>query len=111
MSGANSYQRVKNRTVTRSFKIGPVSLNFITITIVSLLALFYLIQSQQTANKGYRIKELEEVKATATAQNEDLQIQNTQSKSIENIKNTAESLGMVQAKEINYLDSQTLTKK
>lgn len=99
------------RSISRSFKIGPVSLNFLTIIIISLLALFYLIQSQQSSVRGYEIKELEEIKKEVTSENEQLQIQEAQLKSVANIKNTADSLEMVPTNDLNYLDSQNLTRR
>ncbi len=106
-----SQPRAFQKTAERSFKIGPVSLNFLTITIICLLALFYLIQSQQSSVKGYQIKDLEEEKQAAVEKNEGLQVKAAQLKSIENIKNAADSLEMVPSTELNYLNSQNLTKK
>ena len=52
-----SQPRAFQKTAERSFKIGPVSLNFLTITIICLLAFFYLIQSQQYTVKVSHIKD------------------------------------------------------
>ncbi len=106
-----SQPKAFQRTAKRSFKIGPISLNFLTIIIICLLALFYLIQSQQSSVKGYQIKDLQEEKQVAIEENEKLQIEAAQLKSIENIKNTADSLEMIPSTELNYLDSQNLTRK
>ncbi len=106
-----SQPKAFQRTAERSFKIGPISLNFLTIIIICLLALFYLIQSQQSSVKGYQIKDLEEEKQAAVEENEKLQIEAAQLKSIENIKNTADSLEMIPSTELNFLNSQNLTRK
>ena len=106
-----SQPRAFQKTAKRSLKIGPVSLNFLTIIIICLLAFFYLIQSQQSSVKGYQIKDLQEEKQAAVEQNERLQIEAAQLKSIENIKNAAESSEMVPSTELNYLESQNLSRK
>ena len=106
-----SQPKAFQRTAKRSFKIGPISLNFLTIIIICLLALFYLIQSQQSSVKGYQIKDLQEEKQVAIEENEKLQIEAAQLKSIENIKNTADSLEMIPSTELNFLNSQNLTRK
>jgi len=111
LSPGSTLERIKLNTGGKTLKIGPVSLNFLTISIISLLALFYLIQSQQAATKGYTIRELEKQKEEVVAKNEELQIESAKLKSVENIKNTADNLGMVSTVELNYLNSRNLTRK
>ena len=111
LSQPSTFRRITNRTASRNFKVGPVSLNFLTIIIISLLALFYLIQSQQAAAKNYTIKELQDTKAGIVSENEQLQLQASQLNSIENIESTAKSLQMVPSSELNYIDLKNLTRK
>ena len=106
LAGPTEFKKVKYRTGPKNFKIGPVSMNFITIGVVCILSLFYLIQSQQSSVKYYKIQALQDQKEQIMSQNEDYQIKVSQLKSIANIQNTASSLGMVPAKDINYLNSQ-----
>src|SRR3990167_7727483 len=102
LNGSLAFEKSKFTSINKRLKIGPVSLNFIII-IISVLALFYLVQSQQSSAKAYRIKAMDEAKMELISQNESLQVQISQLKSIDNIKNTAEGLGMVPSVEINYL--------
>jgi hypothetical protein len=105
------FQKVKYQTAKKSFKIGPVSLNFITIIIISLLSLFYLIQSQQSATKGYVIQDIQKQQQDLVSQNDQLQIQASQLKSLQNIQNTAQSLQMVPTTQLNYIASTSTTSK
>ena len=111
LAPGTTLERLKYKTGGKTFRIGPISLNFLTISIISLLALFYLIQSQQAATKGYAIRELEKQKEEVVTQNEELQIEAAKLRSVENIKNTADNLGMIPTVELNYLNSQNLTRK
>ncbi|HLC38545.1 MAG TPA: hypothetical protein VJJ80_00225 [Patescibacteria group bacterium] len=112
LNGSLAFEKSKFTSINKRLKIGPVSLNFITIIIISVLALFYLVQSQQSSAKAYRIKAMDEAKMELISQNESLQVQISQLKSIDNIKNTAEGLGMVPSVEINYLKTNnTISKK
>ena len=110
-SNPTPLQRISYRTFKRNFQIGPVSLNFLTIIIIFFLALFYLIQSQQSASKVYAIKELQQQKNEIISENEQLKIRAAELNSIENIKNTASDLQMVPSVELNYLESPMFSKK
>ena len=68
-------------------------------------------ESQQTAKKGYAIKELQDQKDEIISQNEQLKIQSSKLKSMENIENTAKDLQMVPSTELNYLNSPNLSRK
>ena len=109
ITGVSDLSRVKYRTFTKTFQVGPVSLNFLTVVIISILALFYLVQSQVASAKYNQIKELEVARNEVIGQNEALQIHTTTANSIENIKQTADSLGMEQTTEVNYLNTQDKT--
>jgi hypothetical protein len=93
----------RRKNLGRTLKVGPVSLRFITVVIISLLTLFYLAQTQLSATKGYQIRALEEKKEKILAENERLELEATRLKSINNIQNTANELQMIPATQVNYL--------
>jgi len=96
----NSYHR--NRTVNEKKGIGPVSLKFITIAVLTLLSLLYLAQANRSATKGYNLKELEEKKSQIEAQNERLEVEAARQKSLREIENKTESLGMIPVDNVEY---------
>ncbi len=94
---------VQKRTFSPQIKIGPVSLTFINIILICLLALLYLIQSNQLLTKGYKIKQLEEKKLEILSENEDLQVEATRLQSIKEIETGIGESQMEPTKKINYL--------
>lgn len=85
----------RKRTVKKELKIGPVSLKFITIALIAVGALFYLAQSTQASANKYKIMQLNENKATVEAQSKDLEVQAARLKSLNEIKSSSDSLGLV----------------
>jgi cell division protein FtsL len=102
---------VKKRTVKSELKIGPVSLTFIAIIIVCVLALFYLSQSNQAAIKGYEIKKLEDKQAQLISEKEQLDVEVASLKSIKQIENNSEINNMVPSKQLNYWPATTVAAK
>lgn len=92
----------RRRTISPALKIGDVSVKFLTIVILSVLAMFYLIQSQLSTNKNQEIKSLQTQKEDLVKQSEDLQIQSNQFKSITGIEESAQKMGMVQVTNVTY---------
>jgi len=85
----------RKRTIKKEFKVGPLSLKFITIALIAVGALFYLAQSTQGSAQKYKITQLSEAKNQLQAQSKDLEIEAVRLKSLNEIKNTAESQGLV----------------
>jgi len=94
----------RRRTLKPELKIGSVSIRFLTIVIIAVLSLFYLVQSQLSANKNQNIKSLRDQKTELVKQSEDLQAQTNQLKSISKIEEAASSMGMIPATNISYAD-------
>lgn len=93
---------IRKRTVRPDLKIGPVSLSFISIAILCVLALFYLSQTNQAAIKGYDIKKLEDKQAEIIAERENLEVEVASLQSINGIESRGGTGGMVPSKKINY---------
>lgn len=85
----------RNRTIKKEFKIGPMSLKFITIALIAVGALFYLAQSTQTASSKYKIMQLTEAQKQLEAQSKDLEVEAVRLKSLNEIKVSSDSLGLV----------------
>ena len=85
------------------FKIGPMALRVVAVVALTMLALFYLAQSQKGTARGYQIKDLEAQKANITEQNEELNIQASKLRSIQNIQKDLGKLELVPSEEYTYL--------
>lgn len=102
----------RKRTIGREIKIGPLSLQFITVIILAALALLYLVQSTQSASKNYKFRELEDKKIELQQENERLQIESTRLKSLNEIKSKTQDLQLQQNNQVNYLpNGQALVKR
>jgi len=93
----------KKSTIDRKIKIGPLSINFITIIIVALITLFYLAQTQVGTAKRSQIQELQKEKQEIERELELLGVDVAKLKSIRNIESELENLNMVPTQQINYI--------
>lgn len=84
----------RKRTINREFKIGPLSMKFVTIALIAIGALFYLAQSTQSSSKKYQIMQLQDTQKQLEAQSNDLKIEAVRLKSLNEIKGSSESLGL-----------------
>jgi cell division protein FtsL len=92
----------RTRVVDRGFKLGPLSIKFITIGLITILSLIYLAQSNVTATKGYELKELQSEKEELTLENERLEVEANRLKALKNVEKTARKSGMVDVDKVKY---------
>lgn len=88
----------RKRTIQKELKIGPISLKFVTIALLAVAALFYLAESSQAASQKYRIMQLEDSKKELEAQSKELEIEAVRLKSLNEIKNSSQNLGLEENK-------------
>lgn len=84
----------RKRTIRRQFTVGPVSLKFITIVLLSVAALFYLAQSSQSSTFKYKIMDLEDQKSNIQQDVKQLEVESARLKSLNEIKNSATTLNL-----------------
>lgn len=94
---------IRKRTIGREIKIGPLSLQFVSVIILAGLALLYLAQSTQGASRNYKIRELESKKIELQAENERLEIESSRLKSLNEIKNKSEEMKMEESNKVIYM--------
>ncbi|MBM2821111.1 MAG: hypothetical protein HW405_871 [Candidatus Berkelbacteria bacterium] len=91
----NSWQSgFRKRTISKSLKIGPISLRFITLALLAIAALFYLSQSTQASTFKYKIMDLEEQKQKAQTDVNQLELESARLKSLNEIKNSAQNINL-----------------
>jgi hypothetical protein len=96
---------LKRRSIQPEFKMGSVSVKFLTIIIFSVLAVFYLVQSQMSSGKRQEVKNIQDIQEELVQKTEQLQIQSNQLKSISSIEQAAASMQMAQATNVIYADN------
>lgn len=94
---------MRKHTLKKEINIGPLSLQFITIIFLAVLALFYLAQSTQSATKTYKARESEDQKSQLEGENQRLQIEIIRLKSLNEIKNGIQSINLEPTKESGYI--------
>ncbi len=87
-------QGIRKRTINRTVHVGPLSLRFMTIIMLAIVALFYLAQSTQSATKNYSVQELQQNKENLTKEKDRLEVEITRLKSIQGIQGNVDRLGL-----------------
>lgn len=93
---------VRKRTIGQDFKVGPVSLRFITIALIAIAALFYLAQSTQSSVNKYRIMQLGDEQGQLEVKTADLEVEAARLKSLSEIKKNSEGLNLEPTEKIIY---------
>ncbi len=82
---------VRQRTLTRNgVRVGPVTVRFVFVVTLGVLALFYLVQSNRVSTQNLQLKALEAQKAEITAQNERLSTEAARLQSLQQIEKSAD---------------------
>jgi len=92
----------KRKVIDQELRIGPVSVRFVTIALVTILSIIYLTQSNMAATKGYRLKELQKRQEEISLENERLEVEASRLRSLNNIKKTVREKKMVPIEGIEY---------
>ena len=96
---------LRKKTIGQEIKIGPLSLQFITIILLAVLALFYLAQSTQSATRNYKLRELEDKRTKLQQESERLDVEVIRLKSLNEIKNGTQSMNLEPIKETGFISS------
>ncbi|MAF13932.1 MAG: hypothetical protein CMI53_03495 [Parcubacteria group bacterium] len=102
----------KSRKIYRHKKklaVGSVNLKSINIVIISLIIILsvgYLVQTNGLATKGYQIQELEDRLSVIEQEQSALELESLKLQSMGSIKEKVDNLGLVVAEETDYLITQ-----
>ncbi|MBW3538561.1 hypothetical protein KY386_03675 [Candidatus Parcubacteria bacterium] len=105
MSSATYAVRRNQNLYRRSaqLELGPVSVSFVMIAIISVLALLYLTQITKTSVYGYRLSELADKQAKLTAANQEMQVEAARLRSIQQIKSAPAVAQLVPETQVHYV--------
>ena len=91
----NTYQNgYRKKTINSDFKIGPITLRFITLALLAIVALFYLAQSTQGSTFKYKIMQLEDQQSKVQTDVKQLEVESARLKSLSEIQNSAQNLNL-----------------
>lgn len=86
----NWEEGVRRYTVNREFRLGPLSLKFATIALITVVALFYLAQTTEGAAQKYQIMKLSETQKELQAKSKELEVEAARLKSLNEIKKSTQ---------------------
>lgn len=89
-------------TIKRKLKLGPISLNFVTLIIIALITLFYLAQTQMSTGKKSQIRDLVKEKRELQRDLASLEVEAAKARSMVNLEKKLTELNMVPIKKIQY---------
>lgn len=102
-TSAMSVRRNQNiyRTQAR-MQLGPTSVGFVTVAIITVLALLYLTQITKTSVYGYKLSDLTHKQNQLSLSEQDLEVQAARLQAIQTIQNSPNVGKMVNEQNITY---------
>lgn len=104
MATATLYAR-RNQNLYRSstkLELGPVSVGFVMIGIISVLALLYLTQITKTSVYGYQVSELSGKRDQLVAMKQEMEVNAARLKSIQQIQAAPVVAHLVPEQQVQY---------
>jgi len=75
--------------------IGPLTVRYLTLALLGILSLLFLVQSAQGADKGIRLREIDQKKSEWDKKNASLQVEVSRIKALEHLSDSAAQQGLV----------------
>ena len=104
MSSA-TYALRRNQNIARpraEFQLGPVSLSFVVVGVIGVLALLYLGQVTKLGAFGYKISELQSQRSQMQQANQELQVEAARLSSIQHVEDSKVAKQMVPEQQVSY---------
>ena len=86
-----------------NLQLGPVSVGFTMIAIISVLALLYLTQITKTSVYGYRVSELAKQRDRILSNKQSLEVEAARLQSIQKIEESGTVKAMVPEKQVSFV--------
>ncbi len=94
---------VRKKTVKREIVIGPNAIKFITLTIFAILALVYLSQSTEGANRSVKVTNTLDKKAELELKKERLEVEKVRLESLNQIDQNIQQPTMEPVSSVDHL--------
>jgi len=95
---------VKKRGIKRDFAIGQNTIKYVVISIFTVLALAYLTQATEGANRSLKLQDINSKKTEMELKKERLQIEKVRLQSLQQIDQNIEKPVMEPVSKVNHLD-------
>ncbi len=95
----------RNQNIYRSqarLQLGPTSVGFVTVAIITILALLYLTQITKTSVYGYKLSDLNQKKAKLSLAQQELEVEAARLQAIQTIQSAPASGKMVPEQNVTY---------
>jgi len=99
----------RNQNLTRNkleFKTGPISVGFMLVALIILLALLYLNQVTKTSLFNYKISNLSAKQTDLESQKQKLEIEAARLQSLSEVRASANAAGMVKTDSVSFATPQ-----
>lgn len=87
---------------TTAINLGPVSLSFVVIAVIGVLALLYLNAVTKTSAFGYKVNELQQQRSALQQQKQELEVEAARLSSIKTIQSSPVASKMVSEQQVSY---------
>lgn len=94
---------MRKRTLSQRIEFGATTLTFFTIILIAVVSLVYLAHANSNATKGYTLKNLEIERGRLLTENEILDMEIAQIKSLENLKDDPKFSSMVKTDQLVFV--------
>jgi hypothetical protein len=95
----------RNQNIYRSqarLQLGPTSVGFVTVAIITVLALLYLTQITKTSVYGYKLSDLSQKQAKLSLAQQELEVEAARLQAIATIQNAPVVTKMVTEQSVTY---------
>ena len=107
MGRTKPVRRKFTKNYKKTFRVGKVSLGFVTLVMFFVATLLFLSQSNKIAVKGYEISDLDQKVSELKENNEKLKLEAAKLQSISAAEEKIDKSGMVPINQINYVSERT----
>ena len=103
-NSSNSGLGVKKRAIKREIVIGPNAIKFVTLAIFAILALVYLTQSTEGANRSIRVRDISDKKAELELKEERFEVEKVRLRSLQQIDQNIQKPAMEPISKVEHVD-------
>ena len=97
--------KIRRRTVSQKAKESKFTVSMFTVVLICTAGLLYVFQISGVATKGYEIENYEKTLSELQRENQKMQIEIADLKSMGNLENESEKLRAINYKDIIYITS------
>ncbi len=98
---------IKKRSMKREVAVGNNAIKFIAVAVFATLALIYLTQATEGANRSLRVRDITDKKAELELKKERLEVEKVRLQSLQQIDQNIEKPTMEPVSKVDHLNSES----